>query len=213
MYVKREDTCTGNWNQFRTLICVRFAISRSSCEYFNVFRTAAIRYHNSSFHDVVRIEGPEEYKTLLRGLAVGETINTMYTSGKRWKAEHGLASHSPKSEVDLDLAQHQLTQDLRNPAQIIGSLLCKLKASAKASIPQPFSSALATFPNLPGLQYQVVLDAFNYASIHLLNEGRVAPVAAASAAYGLGLCETYAELDACDAEEAQMAMKRVLAIG
>ena len=212
MYVKREDTCTGNWNQFRTLICVRFAIYRSTCEYLNVFRTAAIRYHNSSCHDVVRIEGTEEYKNLMRGLAVGETRDTIYTSGERWKAAHGLAGHSSKSKVDLDLAQHQLTQYLRNPAQIIGSLLYKLKASAKVSIPQPFSSALATFPNFPGLQYQVVLDAFNYASIHLLNKGRVAPVAAAAAANGLGLCETYTELDVCDVEEAQLAMKRVLTI-
>ena len=148
----------------------------------------------------------------MRGLAVGETRDKMYTSGERWKAEHGLTGHSPKSEVNLDLAQHRLIQSFHSPAQIIGSLLCTLKASAKTSIPQPLSSALATFPNFPGLQYQVVSDAFNYASIHLLKEGRVAPVAAAAAANGLGLCETYAEINACDVEEAQMAMKRVLTI-
>ena len=185
---------------------MRLAIYRSRCQCINVIRTAAIRYHNSSVYDVVRIEGTQEYKTLMRGLAVGDTRDTMYTS------EHGRTGHGSDSEFNFDVAQNQLTSSLREPAQIIGSLLCTLKASAKASISQPISSALATFPNFPGLQYQVVSDAFNYASIRFLNEGRVAPVAAASAANGLGLCETYTELNACDAEEAQMAMKRVLSI-
>ena len=193
---------------------MRFTIYRSSCQDSKVFRTAAIRYHNSSVHDIVRIEGTQEYKTLMRGLAVGDSRDTIHTLGERerWKTEHGRTGHNLNCEINFGPAQNQLAPSLRDPAQIIGSLLCTPKTSARASISQPFSSALATFPNLPGLQYQIISDAFDYAGIHLLNEGRLAPVAAASAANGLGLCETYAELDVCDVEEAQMAMKRVLAI-
>ena len=70
----------------------------------------------------------------MRDWPVGDGRDTMYTSGEPWKAKHGLTSHSSNSEDDFDLAQQQVTQHLRNPAQIIGFLLCTLKASAKASI-------------------------------------------------------------------------------
>ena len=51
-----------------------------------------------------------------------------------------------------------------------------------------------------------------YANIAMLGEQRIAPVRAAAAANGLGLCKDFTDLDACEDEEVGLLMTRVLAI-
>ena len=77
---------------------------------------------------------------------------------------------------------------------------------------QPLPSALPTFPYFPGLSLDLVQEAMRQANIAVLGDQRVAPVGAAAAANGLGLCQNFTDIEACENEEASMPMTRVLAI-
>ena len=94
---------------------------------------------------------------------------------------------------------------------IIGTALEELKAAVEPMISRPLSAALPTFHNLNS-QFQYVQRAFQYARINMLGDERLATVGAAAAAYGLGLCANYTEIDVCDSEETRMPVRRVLAI-
>ena len=78
---------------------------------------------------------------------------------------------------------------------------------------QPLPSALPTFPYFPGLSLDLIQEAMREANIAVLGDQRVAPVGAAAAANGLGLCQNFTDIEACENEEASMPMTRVLAIG
>lgn len=95
---------------------------------------------------------------------------------------------------------------------IIGTALEEVKAVVEPMISQPLTAALPTFHNYLNLQFQDVQRAFQYARINMLGDERLATVGAAAAAYRLGLCANYTEIDICDSEEIRMSMKRVLAI-
>ena len=58
----------------------------------------------------------------------------------------------------------------------------------------------------------MVHEAMEYANIAMLGEQRVAPVGAVAAANGIGLCENFIDLDACEDEEVGLPMTRMLAI-
>ncbi len=95
---------------------------------------------------------------------------------------------------------------------IIGTALKELKAAIEPMISRSLSAALPTFHNYLNLQFQGVQRAFQYARINMLGNERLATVGAAAAAYRLGLCANYTEIDSCDSDKTQMSMKRVLTI-
>ena len=97
--------------------------------------------------------------------------------------------------------------------KIIGTALATLKAIVEPLLlTEPLSSVLPTYPDFPGLQWKLVQEAMEYANIAMLGEQRIAPVGAAAAANGMGLCKDFTDLDACEDEEVGLPMTRVLAI-
>lgn len=97
--------------------------------------------------------------------------------------------------------------------KIIGTALAALKAVVEPLLlNQPLPSVLPAYPNFPGLQWRMVQEAMEYANIAMLGEQRVAPVGAVAAANGIGLCENFIDLDACEDEEVGLPMTRMLAI-
>lgn len=77
---------------------------------------------------------------------------------------------------------------------------------------QPLPSALPTFPYFSGLSLDLVQGAMREANIAVLGDQRVAPIGAAAAANGFGLCQNFTDIEAYKNEEAGMPMTRVLAI-
>ena len=97
--------------------------------------------------------------------------------------------------------------------QTIGGALATLKSAVEPLIDnQPLPSALPTYPDFPGLPWEMIQQAMRYANIATLGDQRTAPVGAAAAANGIGLCQNFTDIDACEDEEARMPMSRVLAI-
>ena len=97
--------------------------------------------------------------------------------------------------------------------QIIAAELAGLKGALEPLLKnQALPSALPAFPNFPGLSYDLIQEAMRDADIATLGDQRVAPVGAAAAANGIGLCQNFTDIEACENEEASMPMSRVLAV-
>lgn len=108
----------------------------------------------------------------------------------------------------LGLTWHDPAADV----QVVASQLLVLKIAVTPLLEHPLTAALAAYPTLPDDQLKPVPDAMRHAGIEPLDRSRVAPIGAAAAATGLGLCAHYSEPDLCEFEETQMNMTRVLGI-
>jgi hypothetical protein len=162
-------------------------------------RTAAVRYHNGSVSNLVKVEGSSEYKALMRDV-VSEDIDLTSPSALRESHQKTLRFTSSGAEEEV--------------RTIIGNILSALKAKAEAYLSHTLDSAIVTFPT--GLHERQVHGALRYAGIQPLGEDvshlSLVPASAAAAASGIGLCDSYTELDICDVEEAHLPDSRVLAI-
>jgi len=83
--------------------------------------------------------------------------------------------------------------------------------------PISMKKVLITIPYLPGLSYEDLQDAAEYAGLTLLTTHKnipdqVSEVSAAFAGSGHGLCEHYDDLDSCEDEEADMPYSQILAL-
>ena len=115
----------------------------------------------------------------------------------------------------LRLVQAQQTVVSRSTSdcvRIITAALIDLKEAAELHLGQTLPPALPAYPDFPGLQREMIEEAMARAEITVLGDQRVAPVGAAAAANGIGLCGNFTDLEACEAEERQMPMSRVLAV-
>ena len=77
--------------------------------------------------------------------------------------------------------------------------------------------ALLSVPNLPGLSYEDLQDAIEYADLKMLSThkhigDKVSEVSAAFAGASNGLCRHYEDIDACEDEEAAMPVSHILAL-
>ena len=102
-----------------------------------------------------------------------------------------------------------------------GDVLLVAKQTVERQFNIDLQSALVMIPNLERFQdpfaTSVITEALQYAGISPLPgdpdlETRPAPVAAAAAANGIGLCKSYAEVDVCNQEEALLPDSQVLGI-
>ncbi len=81
---------------------------------------------------------------------------------------------------------------------------------SRSTLVSPISFLASTFPDPPTLSYDLIQEA--EAKIAMLGDQRVAPVGAAAAAKGIGLCQNFTDIEACENEEAAMPMTHLLAI-
>ena len=97
--------------------------------------------------------------------------------------------------------------------QVMAAALSALKAAAEPFIAEgSFPAALPTFPSFPGLPIDFIQETMKTANIEMLGDQRVAPVGAAAAANGLGLCQNFTDIYACENEETSMPTNRLLAV-
>lgn len=108
----------------------------------------------------------------------------------------------------LSLTGHDPAADVH----FVASQLIALKAAIAPLLEHPLTAALAAYPTFPDDQLNLVPDAMRHAGIEPPDRSRVAPIGAAAAATGLGLCAHYSEPDLCEFEETQMNTTRVLGI-
>jgi len=94
----------------------------------------------------------------------------------------------------------------------VASQLLALKVAVTPLLEHPLTAALAAYPTFVDNRLNLVPDAMRYAGIEPLDRSRIAPIGAAAAATGLGLCAQYTEPDLCDFEETQMNTTHVLGI-
>lgn len=100
----------------------------------------------------------------------------------------------------------------------IAKLINKLRTSADQKLkPDVTKKALLTIPSLPGLSYEDLQDALEYAGLIMLSTHRhigdkVSDTSAAFAGSGNGLCEHYDNVEACEDEEADMPISHILAL-
>ena len=102
--------------------------------------------------------------------------------------------------------------DFAKAVDILRRQLVVLRTELGRLLDEPLPSALASYPHLPSRVYGLVPQAMHSAGIQLVDELGIAPIGAAAADHGLGLCRTYVELDTCEAEEANLDSSNVLTI-
>jgi hypothetical protein len=167
------------------------------------YRTAAVRHHNGSVTTLVKVEGSEDYKSFMR------SSDSKHT--------HSNQENLPDNGDQKPLSATRSTEEM---VRIIGSMLTAIKDATALQYGLNLSPALATFPNLADIEkflvYQILDEAFAQADIRPLLNGpldlRPAPIGAAAASNGLGLCDTYIKPDVCESEEAQLPEIWVLGI-
>lgn len=174
-------------------------------------RTASIRYHDGSFEDIVKVEGDAEYTSTIRSFVEQKNI------------ENGEDSIT-LANTFFDEIKRRLNRLLGRPSTleigIIAKLLSEIKRKVHEQTGLSVAEAVIAMPNLfeadniRRQQFQLDLDeASNYAGIKpLMPRDWVSAASAGAASQSWGLCSSYTDLLACEAEEENMAVETVLTV-
>ena len=118
-------------------------------------------------------------------------------------------------------AQRQIRKRRGLPATedvgVISNMLEQLRLTCENKLGYSVTAAVTATPTLPGMTTEDLEDAMEYAGLASLKSynyfGDVSETSAAFAGYGFGLCSNSRDLEACEEEEAEMPLRRVLAVG
>ena len=100
---------------------------------------------------------------------------------------------------------------------IVGGLLKHLRLECEKKLGHAFTAAVPAIPVLPGMTKEDLDDAMEYAGLSTLRSysysNHVSETSAAFAGMGYGLCSSPRDLDTCEAEEATMPFRSLIAVG
>jgi hypothetical protein len=166
--------------------------------------TISIRQDDGSFQDIGRIEGDASYQEMMKRLSPPS-------------AEHPCPPYTDMDEMWGDQTR-QFRRKLRKaiglPASadvgVIATMIKQLLALANAP-----STAIISYPALPGLRHEDVSDAASYLGVRIPEGNHRFPpreVAAAYAGHGMGLCESYDDEEKCRKEGLELPVRETLLV-
>ena len=99
---------------------------------------------------------------------------------------------------------------------ILANLLITLRCNTEHQLGSLIDSVVTAFPLLPGLCFEDIDDALDYAGLNPLTDRKLYnqphETSAAYAGYGLGLCKNYTDVDLCHAQEKELPPEHTLAV-
>ncbi|KAI4621980.1 hypothetical protein J4E80_004355 [Alternaria sp. BMP 0032] len=155
--------------------------------------TATIRHNSTFFEDLVKVEACEEYVKLMKlfSLESSQHPSPPYESlGDLWNDIPRQRERAARREKGLPASSE---------VAVIATLLKAIADVAEASVGDPIA-ALVSFPALPGLYQEDIVDAAYYIGLPNLARGHADhphEMVAAYAGYGYGLCKSYNRVNRC----------------
>ncbi|KAI4662663.1 uncharacterized protein J4E79_003972 [Alternaria viburni] len=155
--------------------------------------TATIRHNSTFFEDLPKVEASEEYIKLMQRFSL-------------WSSQHPSPPYASLGDLWNDIPR-QRERDARkqkglpasNDVAVIATLLKAIKDVAEASVGASVS-ALVSFPALPGLYQEDIVDAAYYIGLERLAKGLARhphELIAAYAGHGYDLCKSYNPVKRC----------------
>ncbi|KAG7005353.1 hypothetical protein G7Y79_00020g048810 [Physcia stellaris] len=173
------------------------------------YASAAIRYHDGTVVDLVKIDGADDYQHLIRRKS--DPTSKPECAQSNWDA----------LQCRVSRAKRQRNKLLGRPSTPEVGTIAGLLRSLHAAVDRKTGlnsakKALVSVPNLPGLLYEDLQDAMEYADLKMLSThnhigDKVSEVNAAFAGSSNGICQHYGDIDACEGEEAAMPVSHILA--
>ncbi|KAI4189635.1 MAG: hypothetical protein LQ346_005077 [Caloplaca aetnensis] len=173
--------------------------------------TAAIRFHNHTYHATAHVEGEPAFLTLMQRLA----------TGPQHRVPHDIPSNWDKLRYLKRRTQRLLNRAIGRPATpetaILASMVAKLKTQIEHSLGEKVTTAVLSSPDRICLTEEEVSDVLDYLKIKNLMSipddlEDLYATSAAFAGYGFGLCRQYTDPYACEREEQRFPPQRLLHI-
>ncbi|KAI1872859.1 uncharacterized protein JN550_003733 [Neoarthrinium moseri] len=165
------------------------------------YATVAVSYPNGSIQSIARVEGNQSYREMMLRLSL-------------LSSQHLHQPYSNVGEAIRDSARRTVRNTRKKlglPSSrdvgILSNMINDLRDQASISVGEPISAAAISIPHLVALYGEDLHDAFEYLSLVYLEFfpfSNFRPIHASIAAYagnGLGLCEDYRAIAACEEEE------------
>lgn len=174
-------------------------------------RTAVVRLHDGSSHDIALIEGDASYTALMRRLATGPMDRTPDHFNSNLDKLHYLKSRATR------LANKLAGRPATPETAILATMVSKLVDATQTWLGSGHAvgTAVLSSPDRIRLTDEEIGDIFDYLKLqNLMDEPtslyQLYTTSAAYAGHGKGLCRTYIDAYSCEREESELPDQRVL---